>query len=114
MPPWVAKEKIETLLLASEMPVSIPPSRTVRPIASDFRRACRRLQAKSFRDNGFQALPRLIMVIRWLGAGSAARATPLFFDCGRVLFGSRVAKREAEGTVHTKHQLNLDPNPEGT
>ena len=29
MPPWVAKEKIETLLLASEMPVSIPPSRTV-------------------------------------------------------------------------------------
>ena len=24
--------------------------------------------------------------------------------CGRVLFGSRVAKREAEGTVHTKHQ----------
>ena len=36
------------------------------------------------------------------------------FDCGRVLFGSRVAKREAEGTVHTKHQLNLDPNPEGT
>ena len=35
-------------------------------------------------------------------------------DCGRVLFGSRVAKREAEGTVHTKHQLNLDPNPEGT
>ena len=38
----------------------------------------------------------------------------IFFDCGRVLFGSRVAKREAEGTVHTKHQLNLDPNPEGT
>ena len=36
------------------------------------------------------------------------------FDCGRVLFGSRVAKRVAEGTVHTKHQLNLDPNPEGT
>ena len=36
------------------------------------------------------------------------------FDCGRVLFGSRVAKREAEGTVHTKHELNLDPNPEGT
>ena len=30
-----------------------------------------------------------------------------FFDCGRVLFGSRVAKREAEGTVHTKHRLNL-------
>ena len=29
MPPWVAKEKIETLLLASEMPVSIPRSRTV-------------------------------------------------------------------------------------
>ena len=26
---WVAKEKIETLLLASEMPVSIPRSRTV-------------------------------------------------------------------------------------
>ena len=23
----------------------------------------------------------------------------------QVLFGSRVAKREAEGTVHTKHQL---------
>ena len=23
-------------------------------------------------------------------------------------------KREAEGTVRTKHQLNLDPNPEGT
>jgi hypothetical protein len=22
--------------------------------------------------------------------------------------------REAEGTVRTKHQLNLDPNPEGT
>ena len=41
-------------------------------------------------------------------------AEPAFFDCGRVLFGSRVAKREAEGTVHTKHQLNLDPNPEGT
>jgi len=37
-----------------------------------------------------------------------------FFDCGRVLFGNRVAKREAEGTVHTKHQLKLDPNPEGT
>ncbi len=30
-------------------------------------------------------------------------------DCGRVLFGNCVAKREAEGTVHTKHQLNLDP-----
>ena len=29
MPPWVAKEKIETLLLASEMPVPIPRSRTV-------------------------------------------------------------------------------------
>ena len=39
MPPWVAKEKIETLLLASEMPVSIPRSRTVRPpvpLAFDF------------------------------------------------------------------------------
>ena len=29
MPPWVAKEKIETLLLAPEMPVFIPHSRTV-------------------------------------------------------------------------------------
>ena len=31
-------------------------------------------------------------------------------------FYSEVAlqKREAEGTVHTEHQLNLDPNPEGT
>ena len=31
-------------------------------------------------------------------------------------FYSEVAlqKREAEGTVRTKHQLNLDPNPEGT
>jgi len=31
-------------------------------------------------------------------------------------FYSKVAlqKREAEGTVRTKHQLNLDPNPEGT
>ena len=29
MPPWVAKEKIGTLLLASEMPVPIPRSRTV-------------------------------------------------------------------------------------
>ena len=28
--------------------------------------------------------------------------------------GSRVAKRKAEGTVHTKHQLHLNPNPEGT
>ena len=33
------------------------------------------------------------------------------FDCRRVLFGSRVAKREAQGTAHTKYQLNLDPNP---
>ena len=23
-------------------------------------------------------------------------------------------RQEAEGTVHTKHQQNLDPNPEGT
>ena len=30
MPPWVAKEKIGTLLLASEMQVPIPRSRTVR------------------------------------------------------------------------------------
>ena len=29
MPPWVAKEKIGTLLLASETPVPIPRSRTV-------------------------------------------------------------------------------------
>ena len=29
MPPWVSKEKISTLLLASEMPVSISRSRTV-------------------------------------------------------------------------------------
>jgi len=31
-------------------------------------------------------------------------------------FYSEVAlqKREAEGTVRTQHQLNLDPNPEGT
>ena len=29
MPPWVAKEKMGTLLLASEMPVPIPRSRTV-------------------------------------------------------------------------------------
>ena len=31
-------------------------------------------------------------------------------------FHSEVAlqKREAEGTVRAKHQLNLDPNPEGT
>ena len=31
-------------------------------------------------------------------------------------FYSEVAlqKREAEGLVRTKHQLNLDPNPEGT
>ena len=29
MPPRVAKQKIETLLLASEMPISIPRSRTV-------------------------------------------------------------------------------------
>ena len=36
------------------------------------------------------------------------------FDCGRVLFGNRVAKRDSEGTVHTKHQLKLDPNPKGT
>ena len=52
------------------------------------------------------------------GVGAEGNAycddTVFFFDCGRVLFGSRVAKREAEGTVHTRHQLNLDPNPEGT
>ena len=29
MPPWVAKEKMGTLLLASEMPVAIPWRRTV-------------------------------------------------------------------------------------
>ena len=29
MPPWVAKEKMGTLLLASEMPVPIPRNRTV-------------------------------------------------------------------------------------
>ena len=31
-------------------------------------------------------------------------------------FYSQVAlpKREAEGTVHTEHQLNVDPSPEGT
>ena len=29
LPPWVAKEKIGTLLLASEMPVPIPRNRTV-------------------------------------------------------------------------------------
>jgi hypothetical protein len=33
-----------------------------------------------------------------------------FFDCGRVLFGNRVAKREAEGTVHTRHQLSKRAN----
>ncbi len=43
-----------------------------------------------------------------LGGDSGPRPPVDFFDCGRVLFGSRVAKREAEGTVHTKHQLNLD------
>ena len=32
MPPWVAKERIGTLLLASEMPVPIPRSRTVSAI----------------------------------------------------------------------------------
>jgi hypothetical protein len=32
LPPWVAKEKIETLLLASEMPVFIPRYSTVRPM----------------------------------------------------------------------------------
>ena len=31
LPPCVAKEKIGTLLLASEIPVPIPPSRTVKP-----------------------------------------------------------------------------------
>ena len=44
---------------------------------------------------------------RWLFAIERLR-----IDCGRVLFGNRVAKREAEGTVHTKHQLNLDPKPD--
>ena len=29
LPPWVAKEKMGTLLLASEMPVPIPRNRTV-------------------------------------------------------------------------------------
>ena len=38
MPPWVAKEKIETLLLASEMPVSIPRSRTVLHKDKSFRK----------------------------------------------------------------------------
>ena len=34
----------------------------------------------------------------------------IFFDCGRVLFGSRVAKREAEGTVHTWYR-EWESNP---
>jgi len=36
--------------------------------------------------------------------------------CWRVLFGSRVADTRSRGhsAVRTKHQLNLDPNPEGT
>ena len=54
----------------------------------------------------------LILVSSILGRNRRVSLIP--DDCGRVLFGSRVAKREAEGTVHTKHQLNLDPNPEGT
>jgi len=32
LPPWVAKEKMGTLLLASEMPVPIPRSRTVMSV----------------------------------------------------------------------------------
>ena len=34
LPPWVAKEKMGTLLLASEMPVPIPRNRTVQPNVS--------------------------------------------------------------------------------
>jgi len=34
-------------------------------------------------------------------------------ECGRVLFGSRVAETRSRGH-NAKHQLNLDPNPEGT
>jgi len=33
---------------------------------------------------------------------------------GRFYSEVAVQKREAEGTVRTKHQLILDPNPEGT
>ena len=37
-----------------------------------------------------------------------------FFDCGRVLFGNRVAKREAKGTVHTnarKREESITSSP---
>jgi len=42
--------------------------------------------------------------------------TLYFFGLSGGRFYSEVAlqKREAEGTVRTKHQLNLDPNPGGT
>ena len=37
-----------------------------------------------------------------------------FFIVGGFYSEVALQKREAEGTVRTKHQLNLDPNPEGT
>jgi len=36
-----------------------------------------------------------------------------FFIVGGFYSEVALQKREAEGTVRTKHQLNLDPNPEG-
>ena len=51
--------------------------------------------------------------------GEATKGRPLmmgvfFFIVGGFYSEVALQKREAEGTVHTRHQLNLDPNPEGT
>ena len=42
-----------------------------------------------------------------LAEGGSGGGANFFFVCGRVLFGSRVAKQEAEGTVHTKRKVQV-------
>ena len=54
----------------------------------------------------YNTFPCMLATFPYLSSQALGRreGKEAFFDCGRVLFGSRVAKREAEGTVHTKHQ----------
>jgi hypothetical protein len=59
-------------------------------------------------------IPPHFAYLRLLGDGRHCTCTLTFFDCGRISFGSRVAETRRRGHSATKHQLNLDPNPEGT
>jgi len=62
-----------------------------------------------------QACPYVHGIARCCGPPrrASARVVARFFDYGRVLFGSRVAETKSRGHS-AKHQLSLDPNPEGT